>query len=123
MKLRVIRYYSSSILLTVASNPHEAAARRAYMAHYGDPCKGLMAFPEELCSALREGRLFNLPTGAVLVLEEDEAIDAEDFEVDDPIFDGISESIAFGASESIDDPQNAEVMEGNDIELSPGEKS
>jgi hypothetical protein len=125
------------LLAVVANNPHEAAARRAYMAHYGDPYKGLMAFSEELCSALREGRPFNLPTGAVLVLEEDsevedddsiadgasESIDAEDFEVDDPIFDGISESIAFGASELIDAPQNAEVMEENDIELSPGKKS
>jgi hypothetical protein len=133
-----VRYYSPPILLAVvANNPHEAAARRAYMAHYGDPYKGLMAFSEELCSTLRESRPFNLPTGAVLVLDEDsevedddsiadgasESIDTEDFEVDDPIFDGISESIAFGTGEAIDDSQNAEVTKGNDIELSPEEKS
>jgi hypothetical protein len=129
-----VRYYSPPILLAVvANNPHEAAARRAYMAHYGDPYKGLMAFSEELCSALREGRPFNLPTGAVLVLEEDEAadgasesIDAEDFEVDDPIFDGISGSIddedsevndliSDGASKSITDSAS-EVIEAEDSE-------
>ena len=58
-----------------------------------------------------------------IALGASEAIDAEDFEVDDPIFDGISGSIAFGASEAIDDSQNTEVTKGNDIELSPGGKS
>jgi hypothetical protein len=92
------------------------------MAHYGDPYKGLMAFSEELCSALRESRPFNLPTGAVLVLEEEEsigdgaseAIDAEDFEVDDPIFDGISESIDVEDSE-VDDSIGAEDSEADEL--------
>jgi hypothetical protein len=62
-----VRYYSPPILLAVvANNPHEAAARRAYMEHYGgDPYKGLLAFADELSAALREGRAFKLPDKVV----------------------------------------------------------
>ncbi len=77
-----VRYYSPPILLAVvANNPQEAAARRAFMEHYGDPYKGLMAFSEELASALRESRPFNLPAGVQPVAEEAEAIanDADEF--------------------------------------------
>jgi hypothetical protein len=57
-----VRYYSPPILLAVvANNPHEAAARQAFMEHYGDPYKGLMAFADELVAALRESRPFRLP--------------------------------------------------------------
>jgi hypothetical protein len=61
-----VRYYSPPILLAVvANNPHEAAARRAFMEHYGgDPYKGLLAFADELSAALREGRAFRLPDKA-----------------------------------------------------------
>jgi hypothetical protein len=63
-----VRYYSPPVLLAVvANNPHEAAARRAYMEHYGDPYKGLLAFADELSAALREGRAFKLPDKATVV--------------------------------------------------------
>jgi hypothetical protein len=57
-----VRYYSPPILLAVvANNPHETAARQAFMEHYGDPYVGLMAFAEELAATLRENRPFQLP--------------------------------------------------------------
>jgi hypothetical protein len=69
-----VRYYSPPILLAVvANNPQEAAARRAFMDHYGDPYKGLMAFSEELAAALRESRPFNLPAGVQPVAEIEDA--------------------------------------------------
>jgi hypothetical protein len=103
----------------VANNPHEAAARRAYMAHYGDPYKGLMAFSEELCSALRESRPFILPTGMALVLEEDEAIDdgandsidaddSDSIDTEDFGFEDV-DSIAEGVSQAIDNLEEPEV--------------
>jgi hypothetical protein len=85
------------------------------MAHYGDPYKGLMAFSEELCSALRESRPFNLPTGAVLVLEEeesgveesinDDASGIDDFETED--IEAIADE-GFEVDESIDDLEKPE---------------
>jgi hypothetical protein len=66
-----VRYYSPPILLAVvANNPHESAARQAFMAHYGDPYQGLMAFAEELTAALRESRPFRLPAGAQAIEKE-----------------------------------------------------
>lgn len=57
-----VRYYSPPILLAVvANNPHETAARQAFMAHYGDPYQGLVAFAQEIAASLREGRPFQLP--------------------------------------------------------------
>jgi hypothetical protein len=57
-----VRYYSPPILLAVvANNPHETAARKAFMRHYVDPYKGLMAFAVELTASLRESRPFKLP--------------------------------------------------------------
>jgi hypothetical protein len=57
-----VRYYSPPILLAVvANNPHETAARQAFMRHYVDPYKGLMAFAVELTASLRESRPFKLP--------------------------------------------------------------
>jgi hypothetical protein len=71
-----VRYYSPPVLLAVvANNPHESAARQAFMAHYGDPYQGLMAFAEELTAALRESRPFRLPEGAKAVAEEFELVD------------------------------------------------
>jgi hypothetical protein len=86
------------------------------MAHYGDPYKGLMAFSEELCSALRESRPFNLPTGAVLVLEEEDSSADEDSEVDESIADDASESIDIEDSEIEDiDSINAEDSEADEL--------
>lgn len=57
-----VRYYSPPVLLAaVANNPHETAARQAFMHHYGDPYQGLVAFAEELAAALRESRPLGLP--------------------------------------------------------------
>ncbi|KAM3097840.1 hypothetical protein ACKFKF_18875 [Phormidesmis sp. 146-12] len=59
-----VRYYSPPILLAVvANNPHEAAARKAFMDYYVDPYKGLVAFAEELTASLRESRSIRLPGG------------------------------------------------------------
>ncbi|KAM3095551.1 hypothetical protein ACKFKG_13135 [Phormidesmis sp. 146-35] len=59
-----VRYYSPPILLAVvANNPHEAAARKAFMDYYDDPYKGLVAFAEELTASLRESRSIRLPGG------------------------------------------------------------
>jgi hypothetical protein len=66
-----VRYYSPPVLLAVvANNPQEALGRKAYMDHYQDPYKGLVAFANELTSSLRESRPFRLPTGAKLALED-----------------------------------------------------
>ncbi len=71
-----VRYYSPPILLAVvANNPHESAARQAFMAHYADPYKGLMAFAEELTAALRESRPFRLPEKIKAVAEELELVE------------------------------------------------
>jgi hypothetical protein len=68
-----VRYYSPPILLAVvANNPHEAAARQAFMDHYGDPYQGLMAFADELTSALRESRPFRSP-----IVSEQELVNVE----------------------------------------------
>jgi hypothetical protein len=73
-----VRYYSPPVLLAVvANNPHESAARQAFMAHYGDPYQGLMAFSEELTASLRENRPFRLPAGAQVMDEESELVDVE----------------------------------------------
>jgi hypothetical protein len=57
-----VRYYSPPILLAVvANNPHETAARHAFMAHYQDPYQGLIAFAEELAASLRESRPIRVP--------------------------------------------------------------
>ncbi|MBW4444460.1 MAG: hypothetical protein KME10_25210 [Plectolyngbya sp. WJT66-NPBG17] len=59
-----VRYYSPPILLAVvANNPHETAARRAFMNYYCDSYKGLVAFAEELAASLRESRPIRLPNG------------------------------------------------------------
>jgi hypothetical protein len=79
-----VRYYSPPVLLAVvANNPQEAVARKAYMDHYQDPYKGLVAFATELTSALRESRPFRLPTGAKIVLEEPEPVDVDRDSVED----------------------------------------
>jgi hypothetical protein len=65
-----VRYYSPN-------NPQEAAARQAFMAHYGDPYQGLMAFATELAATLRESRPFRLPTGAAIEPVDDTAIDPQ----------------------------------------------
>jgi hypothetical protein len=77
-----VRYYSPPILLAVvANNPHEAVARQAFMAHYGDPYQGLMAFATELAATLRESRPFRLPVPKVVDLvvpvDDEEIQDAE----------------------------------------------
>jgi hypothetical protein len=84
-----VRYYSPPILLAVvANNPHESAARQAFMAHYGDPYQGLMAFAEELQSSLRDSRPLQLPVAKVepisigadssfVAIEEAQATEAE----------------------------------------------
>ena len=57
-----VRYYSPPILLAVvANNPHETAARQAFMDYYRDPYQGLVAFAQEIAASLRESRPFRLP--------------------------------------------------------------
>jgi hypothetical protein len=76
-----VRYYSPPVLLAVvANNPQEAAARQAFMAHYGDPYQGLMAFATELAATLRESRPFRLPTGAAIEPVDGTAIDQQELD-------------------------------------------
>jgi hypothetical protein len=82
-----VRYYSPPILLAVvANNPHETAARQAFMAHYQDPYQGLIAFAAELAASLRESRPIQVPVKAAEPIED---FAEESFEKQEPVEDAM----------------------------------
>jgi len=71
-----VRYYSPPLLLAVvANNPHETAARQAFLDYYGDPYQGLVAFSQEIAASLRESRPFRIPVKAAAADDSDTAAD------------------------------------------------
>jgi hypothetical protein len=93
-----VRYYSPPVLLAViANNPHEAAARQAFMKAYNnDPYEALSAFADELTASFREGRSIRVPNGEQFIepLELPETPVAEESVIEESVIEESLEAVA-----------------------------